>query len=72
MSLQYFCSVCVNPGTPPRPDGKSYRTDVQSQSENCPVGTIVPGLELTVITYPNNTGIINHDTFDNCPPIDNE
>ena len=62
-ALTYFCSTCIAGGAPAKP-GSIPSTNV---TQPCPPGIINPGLELTVITYPNNTGVINHDTFVNCP-----
>lgn len=66
--LQFFCSTCNDPGSVPKGFGNGRR-DLQNLEERaaCPAGTIVPGLQLVVTTFQNNTGFIGPSNFANCP-----
>ena len=59
-ALTFFCSTCND-------DPDTTKSGAPDQDRDaCPAGTIVPGLELFVTTYPNNTGSITQGRFDNC------
>ncbi|KAL6720505.1 hypothetical protein ACLMJK_002429 [Lecanora helva] len=62
-ALTFFCSTCND-----NPDTTKSGGPVEDRdsADPCPVGTVVPGLELYVTTFPNNTGFITQDRFDNC------